>query len=132
MASYDDVSELITTVEFYVNTTHNAKWNHKIEILEWGEGEGETQIIVNAEAVDEHGNRTVFNAPVIGEVTDALSDIADAIVSLLNTTEKHGGRRPVWQVYSEPNWWDKDGDETDDEHNVSTIQYCIFNDNQEE
>lgn len=135
MLTQETIDFVLTGVTRLANREHPTRWKYEADILEWGDGEGDIQIIVNVVAVNAKGEKersAVFPVPVVEEVQDKVYEIAEAIVSLLNATARAEGKKSDWYVYSEPNWWrlEKDGtfsDETNDEHNINTIQWCIFN-----
>jgi len=130
MLDYGIVDGILNLVTMMANpTTRPERWMYETDILEWGEGEGDIQIVVNAVALNADGredDKTFFPVPVVEEVEGKTFDLAEAIVNLFNATAKTMGKPANWHVYSEPTWW-HDGWETDDDHKIQTIQWRIFN-----
>lgn len=60
----------------------------------------------------------------LDDATTVSSQMADDAVELLEKYYHVDGME--WHKHSEPNWWDKDGDETDEEDAVSTVQFQIY------
>ena len=112
---------------------NRTEWKFCAEFLEYGDDVGDCQLIVNAEKIGapytgQAGRRLAFNEDEIDPCQDRLYELAEAIATAFNAidgiTEED---EAAWYVHSECNWWHGNGEETDNNKGVTTIQWCIFN-----
>ena len=110
-------------------------WRYECEFLEYSEDENgvphDCQFIVNAKVDPPHP----LNGKMLDEAAYWLESIANAISAAFNAVmcrpcSGWHDSPDCWYVQDEPNWFDFDGEYTEDDgvgdEEIGTVQYPIF------